>query len=161
MSADVAPLSNLVAAGTSVQIEGELRRTPEGTKQVVEVHARKVLDVGPCDAAVYPIAKTKLSLEFLRSVMHLRARTNTVRLRCWPSHHNEHGRLNQCGVVEHLNGSHTSEQGCTGRGSLVTASPSDSGPPESQKQHGGQLPGSLVYAWLGLARLGSPRLGSA
>lgn len=42
------------------------------------MHARKILELGPCDAAVYPIAKTRLSLEFLRSVMHLRARTNTI-----------------------------------------------------------------------------------
>jgi len=37
----------------------------------VEVHAKKILFVGPCDAATYQIAKTKLSLEYLRSVMHL------------------------------------------------------------------------------------------
>jgi asparaginyl-tRNA synthetase len=39
--------------------------------QVIEV-------LGQCDAGKYPLAKTKLELEFLRSVAHLRPRTNTV-----------------------------------------------------------------------------------
>lgn len=34
VNADVAPLNSLVAAGTSVLLEGELKKTPEGTKQV-------------------------------------------------------------------------------------------------------------------------------
>ncbi|GJP29115.1 hypothetical protein CLOM_g2407 [Closterium sp. NIES-68] len=78
VKAEVATLGDLVATGTCVRVEGELKRTPEGTKQLVEVHVSKVLHVGPCDAGVYPIAKTKLSLEYLRSVMHLRPRTNTI-----------------------------------------------------------------------------------
>jgi asparaginyl-tRNA synthetase len=41
-----------------------------------------VLHVGPTDPASYPIPKTKLSLEFLRDHIHLRARTNTVCLLC-------------------------------------------------------------------------------
>ncbi|CAI5525590.1 unnamed protein product [Closterium sp. Naga37s-1] len=78
VKAEVAAIGELVATGTCVRVEGELKRTPEGTKQLVEVHVSKVLHVGPCDAGVYPIAKTKLSLEYLRSVMHLRPRTNTI-----------------------------------------------------------------------------------
>jgi len=31
-----------------------------------------------CDAKTYPIAKKKMTLEYLRSVSHLRARTNTI-----------------------------------------------------------------------------------
>ena len=34
--------------------------------------------VGECDGAAYPIQKKKTSLEFLRSIAHLRARTNTL-----------------------------------------------------------------------------------
>eukprot|EP00270_Netrium_digitus_P005695 TRINITY_DN1761_c0_g1_i2.p1 TRINITY_DN1761_c0_g1~~TRINITY_DN1761_c0_g1_i2.p1 ORF type:complete len:602 (+),score=220.12 TRINITY_DN1761_c0_g1_i2:164-1969(+) len=78
VDADVAPLAQLVPTGTCVLLEGELKQTPEGTKQLVELKAQKLLHVGPCDGASYPIAKTKLSLEFLRSVMHLRPRTNTI-----------------------------------------------------------------------------------
>ena len=45
---------------------------------MVELHVSKVLHVGPCDAAKYPIAKKKISLEFLREKIHLRTRTNTI-----------------------------------------------------------------------------------
>jgi asparaginyl-tRNA synthetase len=34
--------------------------------------------VGSSDAGTYPIAKKKLSYEFLREKMHLRPRTNTI-----------------------------------------------------------------------------------
>jgi asparaginyl-tRNA synthetase len=71
-------LKRLVPTGTCVLVEGELCATPEGTKQAVELKARKVLHVGACDAASYPIAKKKTTMEFLRGVAHLRPRTNTV-----------------------------------------------------------------------------------
>jgi aspartyl/asparaginyl-tRNA synthetase len=45
---------------------------------VVELHATKILHVGPCDASKYPIAKKKISLEMLREKIHLRTRTNTI-----------------------------------------------------------------------------------
>lgn len=38
----------------------------------------EVLYVGACDSSEYPIAKAKLSLEHLRSTIHLRPRTNTI-----------------------------------------------------------------------------------
>ena len=71
-------LSSILTTGTSLAIEGELKRTPEGTKQPVELKATKILFCGPCDGAVYPIAKKKTSFEFLRTQLHLRARTNTI-----------------------------------------------------------------------------------
>lgn len=78
----VYPLGQLVATGTSVVVEGELKKPPEGTKQKLEMKVLKVLEVGSVDAAKYPIPKTKLTLEFLRDFVHLRARTNTVCSRC-------------------------------------------------------------------------------
>jgi asparaginyl-tRNA synthetase len=74
----VGGLKILVPTGTCVLLEGELAATPEGTKQAVELKVKKVVHVGPCDAATYPIAKKKTSFEFLREKMHLRPRTNTV-----------------------------------------------------------------------------------
>eukprot|EP00899_Mesostigma_viride_P022736 jgi/Mesvir1/3647/Mv14942-RA.2 len=71
-------LSELTPTGTSVLVEGVLKKTPEGVKQPVELKVAKVLHVGLCDATVYPIAKTKLSLEFLRTQKHMRCRTNTI-----------------------------------------------------------------------------------
>ena len=60
-------------------LEGVLKASPESaTGQLVELHATKVLHMGTCDAAVYPIAKKKVTLEFLREKIHLRTRTNTI-----------------------------------------------------------------------------------
>eukprot|EP00285_Hemiselmis_virescens_P010429 CAMPEP_0173382240 /NCGR_PEP_ID=MMETSP1356-20130122/4720_1 /TAXON_ID=77927 ORGANISM="Hemiselmis virescens, Strain PCC157" /NCGR_SAMPLE_ID=MMETSP1356 /ASSEMBLY_ACC=CAM_ASM_000847 /LENGTH=603 /DNA_ID=CAMNT_0014336473 /DNA_START=33 /DNA_END=1844 /DNA_ORIENTATION=- len=64
--------------GVCIVIEGEVKAPPEGSKQTIEVHTTKLLHLGTCDAATYPIAKAKLSLEFLREKIHLRCRTNTV-----------------------------------------------------------------------------------
>eukprot|EP00287_Rhodomonas_sp_CCMP768_P003199 CAMPEP_0196720768 /NCGR_PEP_ID=MMETSP1091-20130531/3483_1 /TAXON_ID=302021 /ORGANISM="Rhodomonas sp., Strain CCMP768" /LENGTH=606 /DNA_ID=CAMNT_0042062087 /DNA_START=36 /DNA_END=1856 /DNA_ORIENTATION=- len=65
--------------GTCVVVEGEVKAPPEDNKsQVVELHASKILHIGYCDAGQYPIAKAKLSLEFLREKIHLRCRTNTI-----------------------------------------------------------------------------------
>lgn len=46
--------------------------------QAVELKARKVVHLGPCDASTYPMAKKKQSMEFLREKAHLRPRTNTI-----------------------------------------------------------------------------------
>lgn len=74
----VASLASLTPTGTSVVVEGLLSKTPEGTKQKVELRAEAIIHVGTCDAGKYPVSKTKLSLEYLRTYLHLRARTNTL-----------------------------------------------------------------------------------
>ncbi|OIT04455.1 PREDICTED: asparagine--tRNA ligase, cytoplasmic 1-like [Nicotiana attenuata] len=71
-------LGDLVPTGTCVHVEGELKLPPEGAKQKVELRVQKVLSVGTVDAGKYPLPKTKLTLEFLRDVVHLRPRTNTI-----------------------------------------------------------------------------------
>ena len=71
-------LSILTSTGASVLLRGTVKEPPEGKKQNIEVHATEVLFAGPSDAKTYPVAKTKLSLEFLRSVIHFRIRTNTI-----------------------------------------------------------------------------------
>ncbi|XP_010921956.1 asparagine--tRNA ligase, cytoplasmic 1 [Elaeis guineensis] len=78
VDAEVFPLSHLVATGTSVLVEGVLKKPPEGTKQSVELKVEQVLEVGPVDPSKYPLPKTRLTLEFLRDFVHLRARTNTI-----------------------------------------------------------------------------------
>ncbi|XP_057828188.1 asparagine--tRNA ligase, cytoplasmic 1 isoform X2 [Cryptomeria japonica] len=57
---------------------GELTQPPDGKEQKVELKLTKVLGVGTVDPRKYPIAKTYLPLEHLRSYVHLRARTNTI-----------------------------------------------------------------------------------
>lgn len=74
----VGGLRKIVSTGTSVLLEGVLERTPEGTKQAVELKATKVIHLGTCDASTYPMAKKSLPFEFLREKAHLRARTNTI-----------------------------------------------------------------------------------
>jgi asparaginyl-tRNA synthetase len=78
VDASIAPLQQLTPTGTSILVEGELTKPPEGTKQKVEFKASKILEVGPCNPSTYPIAKTRLPLEYLRNHLHLRSRTNTV-----------------------------------------------------------------------------------
>jgi len=78
VDANVAAERQLTLTGTSVLVEGELKEPPGDKKQKVELLVENILHVGTVDAASYPIAKTKLSLEFLRSQLHLRARTNTI-----------------------------------------------------------------------------------
>ncbi|KAK1277832.1 Asparagine--tRNA ligase, cytoplasmic 1 [Acorus gramineus] len=82
VDSSVADLGRLVPTGTSVLVEGELKKTPDGTKQPVELRVQRVLDVGSVDPSKYPIPKTKLTLEFLRDFVHLRARTNTFNGSC-------------------------------------------------------------------------------
>lgn len=78
VDASLASLNELTPTGTCILVEGELKKPPEGTKQKVEFKVTKVLEIGPCNPSTYPIAKTKLPLDFLRGHLHLRARTNTI-----------------------------------------------------------------------------------
>ena len=62
--------------GCSVTIEGEVLKSP-AKGQVTEVKASNVIVHGWCDADAYPIQKKGASFEYLRTVGHLRPRTNT------------------------------------------------------------------------------------
>jgi asparaginyl-tRNA synthetase len=66
-----------LTAGCSVVVTGELVPTP-GRPQPVEVLAKEVQVLGWVeDPETYPIQPKEHSMEFLRSVAHLRVRTNT------------------------------------------------------------------------------------
>ena len=60
---------------SSIEVEGTLVESP-GAKQPVELHASKITLVGAADAD-YPLQKKRHSFEFLRTIAHLRPRTNT------------------------------------------------------------------------------------
>ncbi|KAG8468124.1 hypothetical protein KFE25_007176 [Diacronema lutheri] len=64
------------ATGASMRVVGVLVDSPGS--QETEVKASEVHLLGTVDASTYPLAKKGHSLEFLRSVAHLRARTNTL-----------------------------------------------------------------------------------
>lgn len=61
--------------GAALIIEGRLVATPEA-KQPFEIQAKSILVEGP-SSSDYPLQKKRHSLEFLRSISHLRPRTNT------------------------------------------------------------------------------------
>lgn len=61
--------------GTSFIVEGTLVHTP-GSRQPFEVNADSITVAGGCPAE-YPLQKKRHTVEFLRTMPHLRARTNT------------------------------------------------------------------------------------
>ncbi len=65
-----------IATGASIEVSGELRASP-AAGQKWELAASAVTLLGAADAETYPLQKKKHSLEFLREISHLRARTNT------------------------------------------------------------------------------------
>lgn len=66
-----------LSAGCSVVIEGELQKSP-AKGQDVELHADSVQVLGWADPETYPLQKKRHSLEFLRTISHLRPRTNAL-----------------------------------------------------------------------------------
>ncbi len=65
-----------LGVGASVTIEGEVRQSP-AKGQPTEVHARTVTVHGGADPETYPLQKKGHSVEFLRTIAHLRPRSNT------------------------------------------------------------------------------------
>src|SRR5213079_509208 len=63
-------------AGASVTVEGEVKASP-ARGQPTEVAAKSVTVLGQADPATYPLQKKGHSFEFLRSIAHLRPRSNT------------------------------------------------------------------------------------
>ncbi len=66
-----------LSTGTSVSITGKLVESL-GKEQLFEIQATHVEVIGLCDPETYPLQKKRHSLEFLRTIGHLRPRTNTV-----------------------------------------------------------------------------------
>eukprot|EP00892_Ulva_mutabilis_P007782 jgi/Ulvmu1/5376/UM022_0171.1 len=66
-----------ITTGCSVAAFGELVESPGG-KQAVELKASTLRLIGSCDSGTYPLQKKRHTLEFLRGIAHLRARTNTI-----------------------------------------------------------------------------------
>jgi asparaginyl-tRNA synthetase len=65
-----------LVAGSSVTIEGDVKAS-QGKGQATEVAAATVIVHGGADAETYPLQKKGHSFEFLRTIAHLRPRTNT------------------------------------------------------------------------------------
>ena len=66
----------LLQTGCSIRAVGTLAESP-GKGQKVELRAEEIVVFGWADPAVYPLQKKRHSFEFLRTIAHLRPRTNT------------------------------------------------------------------------------------
>ena len=62
--------------GASITVTGEVKASP-AKGQPTEVHAQGLLVHGGADPETYPLQKKGHSFEFLRTIAHLRPRTNT------------------------------------------------------------------------------------
>ena len=65
-----------ISTGAAVEVTGKLVCSP-ASGQAVETAAASLVIVGAAPAESYPLQKKRHSLEFLREIAHLRARTNT------------------------------------------------------------------------------------
>jgi len=65
-----------ITTGSCLSVVGELIPSP-AKGQAVEVKVKELVILGDSDAEKFPLQPKKHSLEFLREIAHLRARTNT------------------------------------------------------------------------------------
>jgi len=65
-----------LTTGTSVTVQGSIKKS-QGGKQAYEISASSLDIIGGCPGETYPLAKKRHTLEYLRSIAHLRSRTNT------------------------------------------------------------------------------------
>ena len=66
-----------ITTGAAVLIKGTVVESPGG-KQAVEVAVESIKLIGGADASTFPLQKKRHTLEYLRSIAHLRPRTNTI-----------------------------------------------------------------------------------
>ena len=62
--------------GSAIAVKGEIVLTPEA-KQCLELHAAEI-DIEGASTPDYPLQKKRHTLEYLRTIQHLRPRTNTL-----------------------------------------------------------------------------------
>lgn len=74
---DYAEITKRANTGASVAIAGQLVPS-QGKGQRIELKAESVTVFGEAEAETYPLQKKRHSFEFLRTIGHLRPRTNTL-----------------------------------------------------------------------------------
>lgn len=72
---DISPCED-IKVGSSLIASGKIVKSP-GKNQKYELQAKKVHLLGKSDPESYPLQKKRHSFEFLRTIAHLRPRTNT------------------------------------------------------------------------------------
>lgn len=66
-----------ITNGASIAVTGTLVKSP-GKEQAFELKATTIEVIGLCDQETYPLQKKQHTFEFLRTIAHLRPRTNTI-----------------------------------------------------------------------------------
>ena len=66
-----------INTGASIEVAGKLVAS-QGKGQKIELKANSVIIYGEADLETYPLQKKRHSFEFLRTISHLRSRTNTL-----------------------------------------------------------------------------------
>ena len=66
-----------INTGASIEVRGTLVAS-QGKGQKIELKADSVMVYGEADPETYPLQKKRHSFEFLRTINHLRSRTNTI-----------------------------------------------------------------------------------
>ncbi|MBO4263290.1 MAG: asparagine--tRNA ligase [Bacteroidales bacterium] len=75
-NADTEPVLSRITTGACIGVRGKLVASV-GSGQAVEIRAQELTVYGECDPVRYPLQKKDTSFEYLRTVAHLRPRTNT------------------------------------------------------------------------------------
>ena len=75
-NADTEPVLARISTGACIAVRGQLVESI-GSGQAVEIKAAGIEVYGECDPMRYPLQKKDTSFEYLRTVAHLRPRTNT------------------------------------------------------------------------------------
>ena len=75
-NADTETILPKITTGACIGVKGNLVESV-GSGQAVEIHADEITLYGPCYPVRYPLQKKDTSLEYLRTVAHMRPRTNT------------------------------------------------------------------------------------
>ena len=75
-NADTETILPKITTGACIGVKGNIVESV-GSGQAVEIHADEITLYGPCDPVRYPLQKKDTSLEYLRTVAHMRPRTNT------------------------------------------------------------------------------------
>ena len=71
------PIVEQLSTGAAITVQGTVVESP-AKGQDIELMASSIRVVGDCPSDSYPLQKKRHSLEFLRSIAHLRPRTNTI-----------------------------------------------------------------------------------
>lgn len=80
MNQDVPNYAELIkgmTTGVSISAKGKIAANPQKPTDL-ELHAEQLEILGKCDPETYPLQKKRHSFEFLRTIAHLRPRTNTM-----------------------------------------------------------------------------------